>query len=392
MVNIAVLRLVGTHGVHEIKDGARLAELPVGSGNFRWLRGAPCAQFAALRCLFNRLDDLGVRAACFLLHVPDESMAECRAENVRRRECHAESKLSKDDSKSQGQAGILHSHECQQVHSLIVGFLQEQLHVSAIGLHVTEGTEVADDGRHHSGNRCNRFQVDRTIQHIVDGDVVILPVGGSVEQDPHHAYRVVRHPVDDALRCNMGEFHIKFFRGVMAVRFAEADEFHSVATDAERMASALPKVLAVVTDIPRGHLDGGAACGDAVNGLDELVESYRSTGLAGIVQITELGNFFLGEGISSVLFQELLQFVAVDAAILVGIDLHQLRFDLADHGHVQCLQWTFHESTLHLDTVICCWRGACWVCWRREVAERDGGHHRHRHSRRLARRPLVIPV
>ena len=49
-----------------------------------------------------------------------------------------------------------------------------------VSLHCTKAFEMSNDGCHHTGYSCNRFEVDCSVQDFIGSNIIIVPTRAPV--------------------------------------------------------------------------------------------------------------------------------------------------------------------------------------------------------------------
>lgn len=111
---------------------------------------------------FNVVDHIHVRLACSFLEVAHEAMHGRRVDDVHREESGYHHHLSTNHHHASDKVGLEHVQAQEQVHTLILGLLEESGDPSMITLHGAERTEVAQTGSHEAGDSGNAFEHNKT--------------------------------------------------------------------------------------------------------------------------------------------------------------------------------------------------------------------------------------
>ena len=181
MVHVTVLGLIGPDSVDRVQDRALLTKLPVRAGNLGSGLGPPASQVGALGGLLDGGDNLGVGMACFLLDVSNKTMAEGWTGNVRKEEGSAKANLTSDHRGTEDGTGLLELDEGEEMHTLVVGLLEEHVEHASIALHIAKGGEVTDDSSNHTRDSGVSLQEDRPIQDLLGCDLTTVPASGGIK-------------------------------------------------------------------------------------------------------------------------------------------------------------------------------------------------------------------
>mmetsp|Transcript_5207 Transcript_5207/g.14012 ORF Transcript_5207/g.14012 Transcript_5207/m.14012 type:complete len:522 (+) Transcript_5207:63-1628(+) len=316
VVHIAMFCLVGTHGVHEVQDGALLSQMPVRARDV-WCRLVlPGGQVGTLWRLLDGLDDFGVRHTGFFLNVSHEAVTELGAHQVGEEEGAAKSKLREDDRGTEHGGRVLHLDEREEMHAFVVRLLEEEMQQTTIALHGTQALEVSADGGDHAWHGGDRLEEDHAVQDLVSRDGLVVPARGGVEEEAHDLHCVQSRVVQDAGRFFVRQLDIEIFGSVGCVGFA---------VDVLRAAVATQDGMAV-----------GTGCG-IVQCNNEVLVADAATGLSGVEELSEFHDFLVCEG-SMMLLEEEFEVAMIESSILVVVRLSKLCFDLLHDGHLQLLQ------------------------------------------------------
>mmetsp|Transcript_30166 Transcript_30166/g.58629 ORF Transcript_30166/g.58629 Transcript_30166/m.58629 type:complete len:259 (+) Transcript_30166:152-928(+) len=204
MIDIPMFGLIGPHRLHEIQHGSILSKVPIPLGDLGRVLRSPLTQIGSLLGRLYGFDDLGVSAARLLLDVSHKSMAKRRREDVRNEEGSPEDELPADDGRAEDVSRVLHSDEGEQVHPLVIGLFQEHIQHSSVSGHISEGAEVTDDGRDHSGYGGDGFEEDGPVEDFVGGDDSAVPAGEEVEVEAEEFAGVEGGLVDGGFGFHVG--------------------------------------------------------------------------------------------------------------------------------------------------------------------------------------------
>lgn len=313
VVDVPVLRLVGTDGVHQIQHRPFLPELPVASGDARRDLGSPLGELRPFLGAFNPLDDFRVRCTSwrqskskkgamrlriptdtkrkkgkgghtFFFNVSHKTVAELGRDHVGQAENGAKSELPADDGCAEKAARVLHPNEGEKVHSLVVRFVEEHVDHPAIPLHRAQALEVPNDGGNHARNRSNSFEVDDAMQDHVRVNFSVVPTSRSIKQKANGLHSVKGETIPERLWDGVGQLEVlDLFRLVVPVRMVE-QVLVSARPNAHRVA------VHVSVHLPRLELD------DAIDGLNEAVKGHRPAALPRVEELANLDDLVLREG------------------------------------------------------------------------------------------------
>lgn len=97
----------------------------------------------------------GVSVNSLFLEVADKAVANLGREEVRDEHGVVEDTLSTEHDESHEPAGLVHFEKGEEVHSLVVGLLEERLDPALVRLETADGLEVAQAPGNHARNTSN---------------------------------------------------------------------------------------------------------------------------------------------------------------------------------------------------------------------------------------------
>lgn len=157
VVDLSVLSLVCSDVQQEVLHGpVALWDVPVVDCEVRdgELGVGPLRELPGLEVL----DGEGVGEHGLLLEVADEAVAGARGHEVGEEHAVEEDALGAEDHEFHEPAGLGHLEECEEVHALVVGLLQQRLDPAVVPLHPSEAVEMAKHAGHHSWDASHGFE------------------------------------------------------------------------------------------------------------------------------------------------------------------------------------------------------------------------------------------
>mmetsp|Transcript_24223 Transcript_24223/g.40124 ORF Transcript_24223/g.40124 Transcript_24223/m.40124 type:complete len:285 (-) Transcript_24223:217-1071(-) len=268
-------------------------------------------------------------------------MAKLGANEISRQEGNSKAKLTTNNGSTEYGGWILQSHECKEVHSLVIGFFQKHLEETTITLHCAKTLEMTDNGSNHTWDCCHGLQVDNAIQDVFGVDVVTPPASCRIEEEPEHLDGTVCQVVADSNWLDMSDLDVQLLFRIEAVRLASVHVFSSTATDTEGVPLSFLEVL-VGSTTPLGALLRILCAGShKVDGFNESIKRDRSASFPSVKELTNVNNLLVSECFM-VLVEKFLELFRIEPSVRVGINLHQLGLNLSNNCHIKSLESLFN--------------------------------------------------
>ena len=102
----------------------------------------------------------GISVNSLLLEVANEAVANLGGEEVRDEHGVVEDALGTEDDESHEPARLVHLEEGEEMHSLVVGLLEEGLDPALVRLEAANGLEVTQATSNHARNTSNGLEED----------------------------------------------------------------------------------------------------------------------------------------------------------------------------------------------------------------------------------------
>mmetsp|Transcript_38548 Transcript_38548/g.90572 ORF Transcript_38548/g.90572 Transcript_38548/m.90572 type:complete len:329 (+) Transcript_38548:274-1260(+) len=187
VVHIAVVALVCEHALQDVHPHRVLLQLPVHNGQLWCGEVVPLLVERSSRCL-DLMDNVRVGHASSFLQVANKAMHSSWVHQVNRCQEWSHHNLGSLHQAARHETCLKAGHADQQVHTFVLGFLQQSVNPSVISLQRAQRPEVTKHCGKEARYTCHTLQNDQPSLHSPDRGIHRLEASHPVEtavQTPH---------------------------------------------------------------------------------------------------------------------------------------------------------------------------------------------------------------
>jgi len=159
VVDITMIGLIGSNGQDDISHRGALVESPIGDGELGSRLDLPRGEGGAFGV--NLVDSMGVSSNSLLFDVTHESVAELGPDEVDREETVHENSLGSENHQSHEPTRLANRQERQQMHSFVLGLLEESSDPAVVSLHGAKSSQVTNHGSHETRHGGDSLEEDK---------------------------------------------------------------------------------------------------------------------------------------------------------------------------------------------------------------------------------------
>mmetsp|Transcript_46065 Transcript_46065/g.74223 ORF Transcript_46065/g.74223 Transcript_46065/m.74223 type:complete len:247 (+) Transcript_46065:268-1008(+) len=196
--------LVGTDNEHQISHCRSRSHVPVLNSNLRSKFVHPLLQTPSFSHCCN---NVRVCVHRFLLDITNETVADGGIEAVdSHKGCH-EDTLRSNHCCTEPRPRLFDGDKSEQVHALVLSFLQERVDPTVIASHVAQRRQVPQHATRHAWYASHSLEEDDAVHDHLLGHGGGGVAGQRVKEAPHEPHSTQRHFVPHALGRPMHIFH-----------------------------------------------------------------------------------------------------------------------------------------------------------------------------------------
>lgn len=154
-----MIGLIGSNGQNDISHRGALVESPIGDGELGSGLALPRGEGGAFGV--DLVDSVGVSSNSLLFDVTHESVAELGPDKVEREEAVHENSLGSENHQSHEPTRLANRQERQQMHSFVLGLLEESSDPAVVSLHGAKSSQVSNHGSHETRHGGDSLKEDK---------------------------------------------------------------------------------------------------------------------------------------------------------------------------------------------------------------------------------------